>query len=609
MLAVGADAIIAIVDRDFACADDFEVVASHDDCRAFIDADAEQFRLQGDDGDEIILAFAGDEVLVDGDVAQKAKAFLVTLGHHDGVAFAGSADEVAALDGGSGAGAGDDATAGEQVVEFLLRLGAEVAVDEAPLAAAIEEDSLGASQGGEEFVGVRFGTVLGVELDDVGEAVADEGVAAERGDTFAGRGDDDDGRIQTAGERGETVENLFAEGAAADDDQAASGGSGAGAVHRRIGDGLGPQHTTEEEQAKQTHSAIITSMFSSRLPWGTPANALSGRAAALRGQYLDLTESNPTRAGLAYPEREILAAFARPEMLTYAPDPRGLPEARAAVNADFLTASTSESYSWLFKLLCDPGDEILAPRPSYPLFEFLAGLEGVRVKQYPLRYAEGWFVDFPALEKELSPRTKAILAVHPNNPTGSYLHRFELERLTNYGLPLISDEVFASYAHAEGVLPTLGENGRVLTFVLDGLSKSAGLPQMKAGWIRVSGPGAEEARHRLELIADTYLSVSTPVQWALPALLRTSVHDQILVRVRGNLKLAPQALRVEGGWCAILRMPAYRTDEEWAGYLLEEQRVLTQPGYFFDLEGGPYLVVSLLTEPGTFAEGLRRITV
>jgi alanine-synthesizing transaminase len=213
---------------------------------------------------------------------------------------------------------------------------------------------------------------------------------------------------------------------------------------------------------------------------------LSERAAALRGQYLDLTESNPTRVGLAYPEREILEAFAQPEMLTYEPDPRGLPGARAAVGADFLTASTSESYSWLFKLLCDPGDEILAPRPSYPLFEFLAGLEGVRVKQYPLRYAEGWFVDFPALERELRPRTKAILVVHPNNPTGSYLRDFELERLAGYGLPLISDEVFASYAHVEGVLPTLGGNGRVLTFVLDGLSKSAGMPQMKAGWIRVS---------------------------------------------------------------------------------------------------------------------------
>ena len=350
-------------------------------------------------------------------------------------------------------------------------------------------------------------------------------------------------------------------------------------------------------------------MFSSRLPWSTPSNALSERAATLRGQYLDLTESNPTRVGLVYPEGEILTAFARPEMLTYEPDPCGLPLARAAVNADFLTASTSESYSWLFKLLCDPGDEILVPRSSYPLFEFLAGLEGVRVKQYPLRYAEGWFVDFQALEKELGPRTKAILAVHPNNPTGSFLHAFELERLTSYGLPLISDEVFASYAHVDGVLPTLGENGRVLTFVLDGLSKSAGMPQMKAGWIRVSGPGAEEARHRLELIADTYLSVSTPVQWALPALLRASVHGQILERVRGNLALVPQALRVEGGWCAILRMPAHRTDEEWAEYLLEEKRVLTQPGYFFDLEGGPYLVVSLLTEPGTFAEGLRRITV
>lgn len=353
---------------------------------------------------------------------------------------------------------------------------------------------------------------------------------------------------------------------------------------------------------------MISGMFSSRLPWGTPSNALSERAAALRGQYLDLTVSNPTRVGLVYPEREILAAFARPEMLEYDPDPRGMAAARAAVGADFLTASTSESYAWLFKLLCDPGDAVLAPRPSYPLFEYLAGLEGVRVKQYPLRYAEGWFIDFAALERELTPRTKAILVVHPNNPTGSYVRAEELERLAGYGLPLISDEVFASYAHVEGVLPTLGGGGRVLTFVLDGLSKAAGLPQMKAGWIRVSGPGAEEARERLELIADTYLSVSTPVQWALPGLLRASVHGQILERVRRNLERVPEALRVEGGWCAILRMPGERTDEEWAGYLLEERDVLTQPGYFFDLDGGPYLVVSLLTEPGTFAEGMRRIT-
>ncbi len=608
MLAIGTDAVVAIVDGDFAGADDFKRVASDDDGGAFVDADAEEFGLQGDDGDEIVLALAGDQVLVDGDVAEEAEALFVAFGHHDGVAFAGSADEVAALDGGSGAGAGDDAAAGEEVIELLLRLGAEVAIDEAPLAAAIDEDAFGSAEGGEEGVGVGFGAVFRVKLHDVGEAVAEERVAGEGRDAFAGRGDDDDGGIEAASEGGETAEEFGAEGAAADDHQVAFGGSGSGTVDGGVGDGLGPEETAEKEQAEEAHSAIITGMFSSRLPWSTPSNALSERAAALRGQYLDLTESNPTRVGLAYPEQEILAAFARPEMLTYEPDPRGLAGARAAVDADFLTASTSESYSWLFKLLCDPGDEILAPRPSYPLFEFLAGLEGVRVKQYPLRYAEGWFVDFPALEKELSPRTKAILVVHPNNPTGSYLRDFELERLTGYGLPLISDEVFASYAHVEGVLATLGGNGRVLTFVLDGLSKSAGMPQMKAGWIRVSGPGAEEARERLELIADTYLSVSTPVQWALPGLLRASVHGQILERVRGNLARVPGALRVEGGWCAILRMPASRTDEEWAGYLLEEKRVLTQPGYFFDLEGGPYLVVSLLTEPETFAEGLRRIT-
>ena len=262
-----------------------------------------------------------------------------------------------------------------------------------------------------------------------------------------------------------------------------------------------------------------------------------------------------------------------------------------------------------FTCLCDPGDEVIAPRPSYPLFELLAGLEGVRVRQYPLRYAEGWFIDQEALRAEITPRTKAILVVHPNNPTGSFVSAAELDQLTACGLPIISDEVFAGYALAPNPLPTLGENGRVLTFVLDGLSKSAGLPQMKAGWIRVSGPGAAEARHRLELIADTYLSISTPVQWALPELIAAGVQTQIMERIQTNRQLLPSALRIDGGWCAILRMPASRTDEEWAMHLLEQQRVLVQPGYFFDLEGGPYLVVSLLTEPGTFAEGMRRLTV
>ncbi len=349
-------------------------------------------------------------------------------------------------------------------------------------------------------------------------------------------------------------------------------------------------------------------MFSSRLPWNTPSNALSRRAEQLRGQYLDLTESNPTQVGLTYDTDRILAAFHHPEILQYSPDARGLPIALQATRADFMTASTSESYSWLFKLLCDPGDEVLAPRPSYPLFDLLAGLEGVHVKQYPLRYAEGWFIDYETLKAEITPRTKAILVVHPNNPTGSFVSPAELDQLTACGLPIISDEVFAGYALEPNPLPTLGDNGRVLTFVLDGLSKSAGLPQMKAGWIRVSGPGADEARHRLELIADTYLSISTPVQWALPELLAAGVQTQILHRLRTNRAQLPAALRIDGGWCAILRMPATRSDEEWALHLLEHQHVLVQPGYFFDLEGGPYLVVSLLTEPGTFTEGLRRIT-
>ena len=415
--------------------------------------------------------------------------------------------------------------------------------------------------------------------------------------------------IQATGQCRKAVQNRLAHGPSPDHNQMPFRRTGTGAVVRGIRHRLRPQRNAKQAQEKQTHSAIITSMFSARLPWNTPSNALSRRAEELRGQYLDLTESNPTKVGLHYDSERILAAFQHPEILTYSPEAAGLPLALETTRAHFMTASTSESYSWLFKLLCDPGDEVIAPRPSYPLFELLAGLEGVRVRQYPLRYAEGWFIDQEALRAEITPRTKAILVVHPNNPTGSFVSAAELDQLTACGLPIISDEVFAGYALAPNPLPTLGENGRVLTFVLDGLSKSAGLPQMKAGWIRVSGPGAAEARHRLELIADTYLSISTPVHWALPELIAAGVQTQIMERIQTNRQRLPSALRIDGGWCAILRMPASRTDEEWAMHLLEQQRVLVQPGYFFDLEGGPYLVVSLLTEPGTFAEGMRRLTV
>jgi aspartate/methionine/tyrosine aminotransferase len=279
-----------------------------------------------------------------------------------------------------------------------------------------------------------------------------------------------------------------------------------------------------------------------------------------------------------------------------------------------LTASTSEAYSYLFKLLCDPGDEILSPRPSYPLFEFLAGLESVRVVQYPLRYDGVWHIDFEALEQAVTPRTRAIVVVNPNNPTGSFLKREERARLETLGIPILSDEVFSDYAFApdDSRVRTLTSSSGVLTFSMSGLSKIAGLPQMKLGWIVAGGPGHEAALERLELIADTYLSVATPVQIALPRLLQASavVRAQILDRTRANLALLRRSavpLHVEGGWYATLQVPRTRSEEDWAIELLERRDVLVQPGFYFDFESEAFLVLSLLTPPDVFAEGLRRV--
>jgi alanine-synthesizing transaminase len=352
-------------------------------------------------------------------------------------------------------------------------------------------------------------------------------------------------------------------------------------------------------------------MFSSRLAWDTPKNRLSLALEARRPEF-DLTASNPTRAGFAY-SREIVEALA---------DERGLVYAPRTGDVETLTmyaASTSEGYSWLFKLLCDPGDAVLTPRPSYPLFEFLAHLDSVEIVNYPLQYAEGWWVDFAALERAITPRTRAVLVVHPNNPTGSYLKREEMEKLTRLcaerGLALVSDEVFAEYACGEddSRCATLGGNGKCLTFTLEGLSKSAGLPQMKAAWIGISGPGAEEAFARLELIADTYLSVSTPVMLGLERLreLGVGVQGQIRERTRRNLGVLElsglRPLRVEGGWYGIVPLPRWKSEEEWALELLEQDGVLVQPGYFYDFESEGWAVVSLLTPEGEFDQGLERM--
>jgi alanine-synthesizing transaminase len=384
----------------------------------------------------------------------------------------------------------------------------------------------------------------------------------------------------------------------------------------------------------------MNSMFSKRFHWDMRPNRLAETLARKRqhgAPILDLTESNPTRAGLAYPA-EIVEAFADPRILLYDPAPAGAEEARRAV-ADYyaargervsparvlLTASTSEAYAYLFKLLADPGAEVLVPRPSYPLFEFLADMESVAARQYPLMYHGGWSIDLEALQDAVTERTRAIVLVNPNNPTGSYIKRAELEALVKLSaarrIPLIADEVFADYALGaddERVATLVGVEG-CLAFSMSGLSKVAGLPQMKLGWIVASGPEQlrEESMRKLEWIADTYLSVSTPVQCAAARLLDAgaAVARQIRERTAANLAWARDALAgsaasilsVEGGWYCTVQMPRIRSEEEWALELLERCGVLVQPGYFYDFETEAFLVVSLLTEPTTLREGITRL--
>ena len=377
--------------------------------------------------------------------------------------------------------------------------------------------------------------------------------------------------------------------------------------------------------------------WSSRLRWDLAPNRLTRLLDERRSAgaaILDLTESNPTTAGFSYPSEQILAALADPRALRYHPAAAGMPSARAAVSDYYsgrvspdrilLTASTSEAYAFVFKLLADPGDEVLVPRPSYPLFDFLAALEGVRVVQYPLVYHGAsygsWTIDFDTLARAITPRTRAIVLVNPNNPTGSFLKQAELAELTTFcrdhSLAIISDEVFADYLLDPNprLVRSLTDVTELPTFCLSGLSKVAGLPQLKLGWIVTSAPAFE----RLELIADTYLSVSAPVQWAAPVLLglRTHLQDQILARVRANrtflsAEIGPASpwtlLVTEGGWYAILEAPRIHTEEEWALSLLADDGVLVQPGFFFDFEREAFLVISLLTSEEVFREGVRRI--
>ena len=381
-------------------------------------------------------------------------------------------------------------------------------------------------------------------------------------------------------------------------------------------------------------------MFSRRTSWTRVPNRLSALLDERRRRgapLVDLTETNPTRAGLRAPA-DLLAALADPAALAYEPEPFGLRSAREAVATDarrrgvpvdpdsiVLTASTSEAYAFAIKLLCDPGDAVLVPRPSYPLFEYLAGLESVAVRPYPLRYDGQWHVDVPALQAALDDDVRAVVVVSPNNPTGSFLKAGEADALralaAGRGVALVSDEVFADFPLRDDPtrVQSLFGDGPALTICLGGLSKSCGLPQLKLAWMMLAGPSSarEEARGRLEVVADTYLSVGTPVQHAAPAVLARlpELQAPIRARIAANFRAlraavvstAATVLDAEGGWSAVVRVPATRTEDEWVAALLQKDGVLVHPGYFFDFEDEAYVVLSLLPPEDVFAAGVARM--
>lgn len=387
-------------------------------------------------------------------------------------------------------------------------------------------------------------------------------------------------------------------------------------------------------------------MFSKRTNWLLEENAFTRalhRRRTSGKRIIDITVSNPTACGFQYDEAAILGALAAPAGLRYDPEPKGLLKARAAVaqyyhekNSEarvdperlILTTGTSEAYSFLFRLLCEPGDEIVIAQPSYPLFEFLAAIHDAKLRPFRLVYDHGWQIDFAALTEATSPRTRAIVLVHPNNPTGHFVSRNEAEELQKLCLEreiaLVIDEVFLDYkipfADTRQKQGSFAFDARTLTFVVSGLSKIAGLPQMKIGWIAAAGPDAlvRDAIAHLEIIADTYLSLNAPVQHALPALLaqRGVMQPQIMRRIAENLRKLDEnlerpklvsRLEFEGGWCAVLRVPAVQPDEELAIRLLEEYSVLAHPGHFYDFPDDGYLVVSLLAPVEEFGEGIRAI--
>lgn len=381
--------------------------------------------------------------------------------------------------------------------------------------------------------------------------------------------------------------------------------------------------------------------FSRRTRWSLAPNALALHREGLErlGRPLvDLTESNPTRCGFDHRPDALAAAFVSAPLLPYAPAPFGLPSARAALaddlagqaalppDARLLTASTSEAYGWVFKLLCDPGDQVLVPHPSYPLFDYLSGLEAVDTAPYRLSLESGFGIELESVVEAATDRTRAVLVIHPNHPTGSLLRRGEWRALAHLcadrGWALIADEVFLDFAETadpEALGSLAAEDSPCLTFVLSGLSKRGGLPQVKLGWMSVHGPQAlvAEARERLEVIADTFLSVGTPVQAALPGLLPTATHvrAQIRARIRENRARLAHLLPADapfhgvpsdGGWSALIRIP--RTlDEEAVCLALLDAGVVVQPGYFFDFPRGRFLVLSLLPEPPVFAQGVAAV--
>jgi len=417
------------------------------------------------------------------------------------------------------------------------------------------------------------------------------------------------------------------------------------AVRRQDGQGKGQEERRQDaggrKWAYNPARALRTRMFADRTHWSLAPNRLSEALEQRRrqgGRVVDLTASNPTVSGFEYDYEAIVRALADPASLTYSPDPRGLPPAREAVAKYYdshgcavaagdllLATSTSEAYSWVFRTLCNPGDSLLIPAPSYPLFGFLADLADVELVRYPLVYDHGWQIDLRALEPAITPRTRGVIVVHPNNPTGNFVKARESAELARIcasrGMTIIADEVFLDFPLEAGeTRQSFATQDAALTFTLSGLSKISGLPQMKAAWVVVSGPAGlkKQALDLLELIADTYLSPSAPVQAALPALLaqRDGFQRQVIARLRRNLAELDRALvghgtasrlKVEGGWYATLRVAATRSDEDLAIELLNTHGVYIHPGHFFDFVSDGYVVVSLLTPERDFAEGVGRL--